>query len=245
MKTGKISGTNKTMKKLLSVLIFCLMAYNTLLAQDIKSDLAKIRESHTTKEFEANINYKFFTGSKLVEELNALHVFSKGDYYFKISDIEVINNARCQVIVNDFFKSVSVMPAGKENDFKKITEIPIDTTLKEVSSHSFNTISDKEGVYYINFKQGQYRKIELYFNTKTFLITKLKMFVSDAYANQDPDMANGILIIEYKGYKTKISQANKQLLSEKRVVDIKKDQATLNAAYKEYELNNYLDIKPE
>lgn len=231
--------------KVFGVLILSLFCFKALIGQDIKTDLGKIKQSHTTKEFEVTINYKFFTGSTLVEELDALHIFSKGDYYFKISDIEVINNARCQVIVNDFFKSVSVMPAGKENEFKKITEIPIDSTLKSVTTHSFKTLSEKEGVYYINFKQGQYKKIELYFNTKTFLITKLKMFVSDAYANQDPDMANGILIIEYKGYKTNISQANKQLLNEKRIVAIKKDQATLSVAYKEYELNNYLDIKPE
>lgn len=233
------------MKKLLGVFGFVLWACNILVAQDIKSDLTKIKESHTAHEFEVNINYKFFTGATLVEELDAFHLYSKGSYYFKISDIEIVNNEKCQIIVNHFFKSVSVLPQGSNNEMKKITNLPVDSTLKEVSSHSYKSLSDNEAVYFINLKKGEYSKIELYFNKKTFLITKVKMFVSDAYAQQDPDMANGVLLVVYNGYKTKISQANKHLLSEKKIVDIKKDQVVLSSAYKEYELNNYLDIKPE
>ncbi len=233
------------MRKFSGILFFLWFWCNVLSAQNIKQDLLKINRTHTTKEFFAKVGYKYYTGAKLIEEYDAIHIQSNGSYYFKIKHLEIISNNKCLLMVDHFSKSISVMPSSIQSKYSKITKIPIDTALKGVVSYRYKTIADKIGVYSISLKKGEYKTIEIYFDKKTYTVTKLKMHVSDAYAKVDPDMVNGTLEVIYKTFSKTVSSDKKKLLKETKFVRIRKKSVVSAPAYTKYELNNYLNIKPE
>jgi hypothetical protein len=233
------------MKKFSVLILLIAHSFSILFAQDIKQDLLKINNSHSVNEFYAEIDYKYFSGNTLTEETNATHIQSNTNYYFKIKDLEILNNSKCQLMINHFLKTISVMPPGSNNNYQNIAKIPIDSTLKGVKSYSYKKINEKEGKYSISLKKGEYKTIEIYFNSKNYSVSKLKMYVSDFYAAQDPDMAGGILEITYKTFKKTIPSEKRKLLNESSFIKMVKENVHLTSSYKNYELNDYLNIKPE
>lgn len=233
------------MRKFSALLLVVWYSLPILTAQNVKEDLAKLNANYTANEFYAELEYKFYSKNTLVEEYNATHLNSKGDYYFKIKDIEIVNNNNCQLMVDHFSKSIAVMPSGTQKNIEKATRMPIDTALKGVSKYIYKKVSDKIGMYSFSLKKGEYKTVEIYFNTASYTVTKLKMYVSDSYAAQDPDLIGGILEVIYKTFKKSIPANKTHLLSEKTFVKIKKEAVVSVPAYTKYEINNYLNIKPE
>lgn len=230
------------MKKVL--LIFFLIV-KVASAQDIKVDLTKIADNYDGKEFTSKINYTFFSNGKKVDEASATHIQNGSSYYFKIKDFEIINTPNCHVIINHFFQSISVLPAGKKNDYKEMARLPIDSALKDVSTYTYSSEGNGKGKYVVDLKKGKYSRVEIYFNTNNYTLYKLRLHVSKSYAESDSDLANGIMEVSYNSYEKTVSKENKKLLSETKFVAIKSGKATLMPAYKNYELNDYLTVKPE
>jgi hypothetical protein len=233
------------MKKIFSCIVFGYWLLSSLVAQDLKQDILKLNNIYSTDEFYAEIGYKFFANNTLVEEYDAINLQKSGSYYFKIKDLEILNNTKCQLMVNHSFKTISVMPANAKATDLPNTKIPLDTALKDVKNFRYKVVKGNEVKYSIHLKRGEYKTVEIYFNKQSFNISKLKLHVSDDYAAQDPDLAGGVLEITYKTFAKSIPNNKKHLLSEKQFIDIKKGAVNSKAAYKNYELNDYLNIKPE
>lgn len=227
------------------ILIIFFLVVKTATAQDIKVDLTKIANNYEGKEFTAKINYAFFSNGKKVDEAAATHIQNGTSYYFKIKDFEIINNSSCHVVVSHFFQSVSVLPAGNKNDYKEMARLPIDSALKDVSLYTYSDEGVDKGKYVVDLKKGKYSKVEIFFNKKDYTLYKLRLHVSKSYAEGDVDFANGIMEVSYNSYEKSVSNENKKLLSETKFVTIKSGVAKLTSAYKNYELNDYLTVKPE
>lgn len=225
------------------LILFLLILFSGgLYAQDIKIDLQKIKDKYEAKEFTAGIVYTFYSGKEKIEETKATYIFSKGNYYFKIGDIEVVKNEKCQLITNHLFQTISVLPSEKDNNYRELAKIPVDTALKDVTSYKYASISETEGSYTVALKKGKYSRVEIYYNKSSYELSKVKLHISEAYVAIDPDMSGGIFIVEYKSFTPSISSADRKLLSEKSFVSIKSKSVALAPAYKKYELNNYLNF---
>lgn len=227
------------------VLIIFFLVVKSVSAQDIKADLTRIADNYGSKEFTAKINYVFFSNGKKIEEASALHIQNGAEYYFKIKDFEIVNTGKCHVIVNHFFQSISVLPAGQKNEYKEMTRLPIDSALKDVTTYSYSAEGNEMGKYVVELKKGKYSKVELYFYKNTYKLHKLRLHISKSFAETDIDFANGIMEVAYDLYDKSISKENKKLLSENKFIAIKSGKATLSPAFKNYELNDYLTVKPE
>lgn len=245
MKTGKTLNIKTNMYKILYSVYFLLVCSVGLKAQDIKTDLQKIKDVYEKKEYSTTIQYTYYNGAVKEEETTALHVFSKGNYYYKIDNIEVVKNNSCQLIVNHGFKTISILPPGNKDEYKEISKIPVDSSLKQVKSHTYKSINEAEALYTIELKKGKYKKMEIHFNKKSHQLVKLKFYISDSYSAADPDYANGILLVEFKSFKPSITAAEKKLINENRFVVLTSKNAKLVSTYNQYELNNYLNGNTE
>lgn len=173
------------MNKLLYIffILICLSGVNQ--AQDAKSDFTKINLRYNeSKNLNMKVCYELFqdyTSIVPFQKMDGL-VKRKGDnMIYKLGPLEVMHNKRFEVIANDEFKQIAMLE-HKTKLFEwdeKLFLTRFDQTLQVYEKVNFSS-KKNAGVYDIKTKGGQFTRIIIEFDKKTYAINKMVLYYRDA-----------------------------------------------------------------
>lgn len=177
-----LSAPDKKMTWLMIIIIGALMS-STLSAQNAKSDIQKINQVFIAQnEFAISMAYNLYANysSGVVYSTEKGEVERSGQKeYSKLASIETVINDKYAVVIDNMAKAIMVQKAEKMKQ-KNVLPISLDTIIKYCKSIEYQKTSSDIGEYTLKMGFSDYQQIDIYFNTKTFLLTKLVLYSKKA-----------------------------------------------------------------
>ena|SRR3989344_7173980 len=179
------------MKTALNIFVF-LISVGVGYAQDIKSDCLKINQKYnTSKKVSMKMEYNLYSNHTATVPFQKERGEMKRNnelMSYKIGPMETVRTDKFELVVDNDEQFIAMME-HKTKLFswdEKMYVGTLDKILPYCESTSYTEEKDNQGCYDIKMKAGEYSRAKLYFDKKTFFITKLILFYrKETILNED------------------------------------------------------------
>lgn len=179
------------MKLLINIFLLCSLV-SGLKAQDLKSDCLKINQNYNAcKKLSMKMDYELYSNYTAAIPFQKLDGEMKRNselMAYKIGPIETVRTEKYELVVDHDEQFIALMEHHTklfEWD-EKMYVGNLDKILLHCESTTYTEEKNNTGCYDIKMKAGEFAKARLYFDKKTFFITKLILFYrGETVLNED------------------------------------------------------------
>jgi hypothetical protein len=179
------------MKNVVYIIVFLLIV-SFGHAQDIKKDCLKINQKYNaTKKVSMKMDYTLYANYTTITPFQK----EKGEMKrndelmsYKVGPIETVRTEKYELVIDNDEQVIAMMEHHTKlfSWDEKMYVGNLDKILPYCESTSYTEEKDNQGCYDIKMKSGEYSRAKLYFDKKTFFITKLILFYrKETILNQD------------------------------------------------------------
>lgn len=229
---------------LISALVFFTSSVKTL-AQNAKEELRKINLSYDNFRFmNAKVSYNIYQNelAKIATKSETGQLYKRDSLvYNRMGSVETIINSNYHVVVDNDEKviQISKRSVGKTQEdhmMLNVLEKAVDACTKVV----YESVNENTGKYIMECPFDEYKKMELTFDRKKYLIEKIALFLRQAdYLDDDGTGMKEPPRIEivYNSIDTK-TQVSTDIFSEKKYLAKNAEEFSPIGAYKDYTIIN-------
>lgn len=223
------------------VIVFLSVFLHQAHSQTAKDDFNKINEAYAfCSRISINVVLKFFDDetTKVANTTETGTILRQGrNYYSDLFDVITIRNERCNLLVDTDNKTIRV-EKPKNETASSIISVEIDSALKFCSSVAVFKMGANLRMYKLTFNTWEFKNIEIYFSTTTFLIEKLHLIYPGAMQpNGKRQQFPPRVEIEY--HNDCSDRFNEEKFSEQTFISITNENVVLTPAYQHYQLLNH------
>jgi len=185
--------------------------------------------------------YKYFPDyarGPASDSLQALIIMHGNDYYFTISDFEIVREGQYVVSVDHSLKSIEVLESPDDQDELTCGLIEHILSQQNAKVSSFSTGNDMLQGIRMNYQNNEIIQSDLYVDVETKYIKKCIIKYVDGFDDINKTLRYAKIEVIYSDIKVE----DKNLSTEhniKKFISLNGNTITLNNSYKSYELLTY------
>jgi hypothetical protein len=239
-------------KNSITVLLLLLLAeahaQQPVKAEVASADFVRINEAYSnSKKLKMDVSYvlyESYTSATPFENEKGVFMKQNNSIYTELLGITSLSNSKVSLAIDANEKTMIVSdPASKRKDTPG--EVDLDTLLKICSSITYSELEDGIKFYKLRFDNAvfsQYNAIDIYFDGKTFLLTRLVLYFREELDLNESDNVHikdhPRLEISYSSIDTS-PEFDAAQFSEARYINVAGKKITCTSSYASYRLINH------
>jgi ribosomal protein L19 len=221
------------MGKFIYIISTCLLAWQSLPAQNAKEDLAAINLAMKPKSYSANVEYRSYVDKMPNEVLQSNIIVREQQYKITIGKMVKINSGKINLTIDHGNDVIAIAKSEKMDDALKNMP-PLDSFVSRAQSIDF---SKKDGVGTYTFILHGFREksVEIQFDMASFQIRRIYIQMEEKLVDEDGKEHEQAVEIKYSSFNTDIS-ISESVFSTDSYVSRKGKSFVASAKYRQYKI---------
>lgn len=224
---------------------FLLFSISVFSQQNVTTDIQNINLAiFDSKNLQMNISYQVFMDDALQSQMQGIVKKNGNMVYQQTGNITIIKKEPYCLFIDSDRKLMVLDPYYPEENKINRDDI-LNLNVDSLKPHILSTESRDKGQdreYIFTLKKGQFSRIILEFNTKTFFLKKMELYKREHYQDQLGAVHVVKMFILFNEVDNKISIPESAFdLSAYVSIDAKKKKAKTTTGFKNYQFNSNID----